>query len=503
MNMRISRSISILIILMMILAMLPAGVFADGDAPAPEAPAAVEEAEQEEAPAEEEEAEEEPEEESEEEEPEEEAEEEPEEESKEEEPSPTVVEDDDTTEATVIEVTAVEDSDTAEITKEEESEDEEFEEKASNTVVDDTDTAEITVVEDNKSDEPAPAAAPAGDEDDSNAFDEADYVCKGTAKANAIIRSEPVWNAEILLTVEEETDLKVLEFTSEEWYNVILDDEDCTEGYIYSQHVELEDEEPVAEENETPAPAENKDEIVEEKNEPDEEDDELTEIDDYETPLGLAGMIEVTEDADSTEAAEEAEVTVTEDEDTSEIEEAEVTVTEDEDTSEYTDELLPGTIKIGAAVRTEPDGMSPIILNVTADTALTVLAQVDDDWTAVLLEEEVEGYTIGYVYKDDIVTVTVTEPEKTTEPDEGEEEETETPKKVTIFTSRRVVMEEGENVTLTSKLEGFEGLELMYIWKVDKGEGFEEVEGANASTYTFEATAETLSWGWHLTVLYR
>ena len=226
----------------------------------------------------------------------------------------------------------------------------------------------------------------------------------------------------------------------------------------------------------------------------------------------------MTEDADSTEAAEEAEVTVTEDEETSEIEEAEVTVTEDEDTSEieeaevtvtedeetseYTEELLPGNIKIGAAVRTEPDGMSPIILNVTADTELEILAQVDDDWTAVLLAEEVEGYSVGYIYKDDIVTITVTEPEKTAEFGD-EEKETETPKKVTIFTSRRVVMEEGENVTLTSKLEGFEGLELMYIWKVDKGEGFEEVEGANASTYTFEATAETLSWGWHLTVLYR
>ena len=463
MNMRISRSISILIILMMILAMLPAGVFADDEAPAPDVPAAVEEeAEQEEAPAEEEEeTEEEPEEESEEEEPEEEAEEEPEEESKEEELSPAVVEDDDTTEVTVIEVTVVEDDD----------------------------TTEITVAEDDKSGEPAPAAVPADDEEESGSdYEEADYLFKGTAHKGADIRTAPDWEAEVIITLDDDVRLKVLDDAGEEWYEVILKDEDSTEGYIYKDDVTLDGEE------------------------------ELTEIDDYETPLGLAGMIEVTEDAESTEAAEEAEVTVTEDEetseieeadvtvtedeDTSEIEEAEVTVTEDEETSEYTEELLPGNIKIGAAVRTEPDGMSPIILNVTADTELEILAQVDDDWTAVLLAEEVEGYSVGYIYKDDIVTITVTEPEKTAEFGE-EEKETETPKKVTIFTSRRVVMEEGENVTLTSKLEGFEGLELMYIWKVDKGEGFEEVEGANASTYTFEATAETLSWGWHLTVLYR
>ena len=64
-------------------------------------------------------------------------------------------------------------------------------------------------------------------------------------------------------------------------------------------------------------------------------------------------------------------------------------------------------------------------------------------------------------------------------------------------------MEEGETVYLTSKLEGFEGLELKYVWKVNKGEGFEVVEDANEATYSFEASAETLSWGWKLTVLYR
>ena len=67
-----------------------------------------------------------------------------------------------------------------------------------------------------------------------------------------------------------------------------------------------------------------------------------------------------------------------------------------------------------------------------------------------------------------------------------------------------MLMTEGEPVYLTSKLEGFEDCEeILYIWKVDKGSGFEEIPGANEATYTFAATEETLTWSWHLTVLYR
>jgi hypothetical protein len=65
-------------------------------------------------------------------------------------------------------------------------------------------------------------------------------------------------------------------------------------------------------------------------------------------------------------------------------------------------------------------------------------------------------------------------------------------------------MEEGEMVTLTSELEGFENcVEIAYVWKVNKGNGFEEIPGANGPTYSFPATKETLSWDWTLTVLSR
>ena len=65
-------------------------------------------------------------------------------------------------------------------------------------------------------------------------------------------------------------------------------------------------------------------------------------------------------------------------------------------------------------------------------------------------------------------------------------------------------MEEGEPIYLTSLLEGFEDCEeIQYVWKVNKGDGFEIVEGANEATYTFTASMESLGWDWHLTVLYR
>lgn len=82
-------------------------------------------------------------------------------------------------------------------------------------------------------------------------------------------------------------------------------------------------------------------------------------------------------------------------------------------------------------------------------------------------------------------------------------EPTPVPKRVTIATNRKSVMEEGATVTLTSKLEGFEGCEVHYQWQRDRGNGFEDMPGATSATYSFAATAETLSWGWRLIVYYK
>ncbi len=77
-------------------------------------------------------------------------------------------------------------------------------------------------------------------------------------------------------------------------------------------------------------------------------------------------------------------------------------------------------------------------------------------------------------------------------------------KVVRILSNRKQVMDEGEMVFLSAELVGFDDCEeIIYIWKVDKGNGFEEVPDANGPVYSFPATPETLSWNWTLTVLSR
>ncbi len=142
-------------------------------------------------------------------------------------------------------------------------------------------------------------------------------------------------------------------------------------------------------------------------------------------------------------------------------------------------------------VREKPDGMSAIFSSLPEGTEVTII-EIQGDWVLV----EVDGEQ-GYIFMADLAAWLEL-------PESEEPETTTTEKKVTIFTSRRRVMEDGEPVYLTSKLEGFgECEEILYVWYVDKGNGFEEIPGANEATYTFAADAETLTWGWQLEVLFR
>ena len=157
-------------------------------------------------------------------------------------------------------------------------------------------------------------------------------------------------------------------------------------------------------------------------------------------------------------------------------------------------------------VRIDPDGMSPIFLTLEKDEEVTLIG-MDGDWAQIVVGEE-----IGYIYKDaleaePVVEEAAAEPaaEETTEEtsEETTEEAVQPEMKVTIFTSRRVVMEEGETVNLTSKIEGFDGYEVLYQWECDQGSGFQPIEAANADSYSYIASAESLSWSWQLMVYYR
>ena len=144
--------------------------------------------------------------------------------------------------------------------------------------------------------------------------------------------------------------------------------------------------------------------------------------------------------------------------------------------------------------------MSEILVTIDAETPVTVIG-IEGDGVKIM----VDG-VVGYVYIDDIESIRDVEgvlPEPTPAPSAAPDQTPAPNFKVTIFSSRRSVMTPGETVTLTCKLEGFEGYETLLQWECDKGNGFEDIEGANGDSYSFEASIETLSYDWRLTVYYR
>ena len=142
------------------------------------------------------------------------------------------------------------------------------------------------------------------------------------------------------------------------------------------------------------------------------------------------------------------------------------------------------TLAEAAALREQADGMSSVLAELPEGAEVCLIAR-EGDW----LKVSADG-TVGYLYQPVA--------EKAEEAPEAEPV-----LKVTIFTSRKAVMTEGESIELTSELEGFDNYEIRYQWECNKGEGFEPVEGANDATFVYAASLETLGWDWRLTVYYR
>ena len=123
-------------------------------------------------------------------------------------------------------------------------------------------------------------------------------------------------------------------------------------------------------------------------------------------------------------------------------------------------------------------------------------------------EEESDPETPAEVTGDE-TPAEVSEGETPAETVEGEngtvvaEAETKAPERtVTIRSSQGDVVTEGEIIYLTSKLKGFDGLDIAYQWQVDRGDGqgWVDVEGANRSKHMFVADKETISYSWRLVV---
>ena len=71
---------------------------------------------------------------------------------------------------------------------------------------------------------------------------------------------------------------------------------------------------------------------------------------------------------------------------------------------------------------------------------------------------------------------------------------------VSVFACYNDEMTEGDCVTLISEISGLEGCTVSYQWQRDAGNGFEDIAGANGSSYSFAATEESLSCGYRLAV---
>ena len=73
---------------------------------------------------------------------------------------------------------------------------------------------------------------------------------------------------------------------------------------------------------------------------------------------------------------------------------------------------------------------------------------------------------------------------------------------VQIRSSQGDVVTEGEIIYLSSRLKGFDGLDIAYQWQVDRGDGagWVDVEGANRSKHMFVADRETIQYSWRLIV---
>ena len=72
--------------------------------------------------------------------------------------------------------------------------------------------------------------------------------------------------------------------------------------------------------------------------------------------------------------------------------------------------------------------------------------------------------------------------------------------KVEIFSTLGERAQEGDRVTLTSRLTGFENIAYALQWEVNDGNGWRSVEGATGDSHTYTVNADTIRCEWRLTV---
>lgn len=73
-------------------------------------------------------------------------------------------------------------------------------------------------------------------------------------------------------------------------------------------------------------------------------------------------------------------------------------------------------------------------------------------------------------------------------------------RKVNIYSDMGDTVYEGDIITLTGELVGFDSQDVRVQWQFDNGMQWVDVPGANQLTHSFVATAETVDYSWRLSV---
>ncbi len=72
--------------------------------------------------------------------------------------------------------------------------------------------------------------------------------------------------------------------------------------------------------------------------------------------------------------------------------------------------------------------------------------------------------------------------------------------RVSVMSGSPNVLRPGDTISLVGTTEGLDSDTLTYQWECDKGSGFEPIEDANEDVYSFEVSAESMTWNWRLVV---
>ncbi len=71
---------------------------------------------------------------------------------------------------------------------------------------------------------------------------------------------------------------------------------------------------------------------------------------------------------------------------------------------------------------------------------------------------------------------------------------------VNVYSDMSDTIREGDIITMTGELIGFDGMDVKLQWQFDNGTSWIDVPGANKLTHAFVATAETVNYSWRLSV---